>query len=483
MKSNFKHIVFSIIFGLILVFIFQLFWLRSLYQTIQIETEKIVMQCMDMADSDELDWKTKYIHNMPEETRASGEISFSRGGVKAPVDADSLPAKELLISERTVKLEGDTVETKQEVEEGEFSMRNMETLVPMIKMAMHQTLDTIVPVRLDTLYSFLKHHFETKRIHSEIYNVSLIQLDTDSVLDAYNPMQPKGETALFTYPFDQDNHLGYRIETASLARTVLTQMSGILATTFIILIILAFAFWYLLRTIFRQKTLEEMKDDFTNNMTHELKTPIAVAYAAVDALLNYKQGDSKEKRDKYLTICLTQLERLTGLVEQILSSSMERRLNMILKKEKVSLQSLAESVIEQHRLKAKKDVAITLEIEPSDLTVWADKTHIGNALSNLIDNAIKYSGDSVAIEVRAYAKADSIVLSVKDNGIGIPADKQKYLFDKYYRVPQGNKHNAKGYGLGLFYVKTMIEKHGGTINLTSQPEKGSVFTIEIPVNE
>lgn len=483
MKSNFKLIVQIILASLSCVFIMQLFWLKGLYLSIEEETEKNVWECIDAANSLELEARVKYLSNISTKDRTTGEISFSQS-----IEADSIhnnrPQRVTTKRERIVSQEGETHEnvTEAGVEEGEFSLEQMKNLIPLVKESMHQTLDTIIPVNIDTFYMALFHKFEEKGIRSAIHRVDMIRLDTDSVLQSVIPIISKRKTIHYTLPFDSQNQLGYRITITPLSRTVLTQMSGILFTTLTILIILAFAFWYLLHTIFRQKTLEEMKDDFTNNMTHELKTPIAVAYSATDALLNYKQGESKEQREKYLSICINQLERLSGLVEEILSSSTERRQGLTLKKEEVNVQSLAKNLIEQHQLKTNKQVTFHLSIVPIDLMLLADKTHIGNALSNLIDNAIKYSGKEVEIHIKALKKKEHVEISIADNGMGIPHDKQKYIFDKYYRVPQGNLHNAKGYGLGLYYVKTIIEKHGGHIHITSQPGKGTVFTLLIPIS-
>ena len=265
----------------------------------------------------------------------------------------------------------------------------------------------------------------------------------------------------------------------SVAGVIVRQMAGILITSFIILLILGFSFWYLIRTLLKQKTLEEMKSDFTNNITHELKTPIAVAYAANDALLNFGQADEKEKRDRYLNISQEQLQRLSGLVEQILTMSMEQRKAFRLRPEEITLIPLLETLAEQHRLKAKKPVSIDYKTEPENLTVFADRTHFSNILSNLIDNAVKYSPEKAVIHIRCRETEvnGKVEISVTDEGIGIAQEKQKHIFDKFYRVPTGNLHNVKGYGLGLYYVKTMIEKHGGTVCVESEPGHGSTFTI------
>lgn len=258
-------------------------------------------------------------------------------------------------------------------------------------------------------------------------------------------------------------------------------------TSFFIIIILGVSFWFLIRIILRQKSVEEMKEDFTHNITHELKTPIAVAYAANDALLNFNGAENLTKRQNYLQIIQTQLKQLSGLVEQILSMSMEQRKNFRLNYEPVELRPMLENLISQHRLKADKPTEFKLIME-ENITLRADRLHLYNMISNLIDNAIKYSDEKAYIYISAIRcnnpyngdRNAYVMLKIQDKGIGIPADRQKHLFDKFYRVPTGNLHNVKGYGLGLYYVKTMIEQHKGTVSVESSTGKGSTFTLKIP---
>lgn len=292
---------------------------------------------------------------------------------------------------------------------------------------------------------------------------------------------PGPDAHTYDYTFDIHSHSLYRLRMDSVAGVIVHQMAGILITSFIILLILGFSFWFLIRTLLKQKTLEEMKSDFTNNITHELKTPIAVAYAANDALLNFGQADEKAKRDKYLSISQEQLQRLSGLVEQILTMSMEQRKTFRLRPEEITLATLLESLTEQHKLKAQNPIDIDYRVEPANLTVFADRTHFSNILSNLIDNAVKYSPGKAFIRIHCRETADNgkVEISVSDEGTGIAQEKQKHIFDKFYRVPTGNLHNVKGYGLGLYYVKTMIEKHGGTVCVKSEPGHGSTFTITL----
>lgn len=216
-----------------------------------------------------------------------------------------------------------------------------------------------------------------------------------------------------------------------------------------------------------------MKDDFTNNMTHELKTPIAIAYAANDSLLQFPDPGDEERTRKYLTAALDQLSKLAGLVENILAMSMERRKNLTMSKENISLRPFLTTVIEQQKLRADKPCEISLECS-ENAAVEADPTHFSNIVGNLIENSIKYSTEEVAITVRA----DGSSISVIDNGIGIPEKFLPDIFKKFYRVPHGNRTEVRGYGIGLYYVKTIVEKHGWSISVESKPGKGSIFTIK-----
>lgn len=163
--------------------------------------------------------------------------------------------------------------------------------------------------------------------------------------------------------------------------------------------------------------------------------------------------------------------------------SMERRKTFRLHPEELRIQEILEPLIEQHKLKAGKPVHISVDIAPSNMTVLADRTHFSNILSNLIDNAIKYSHEEAEIDIHCRTVCtgtnEQTEISVTDHGIGIAPQKQKHIFDKFYRVPTGNLHDVKGYGLGLFYVKTMTEQHGGSISVKSEIGKGSTFTIRI----
>lgn len=241
---------------------------------------------------------------------------------------------------------------------------------------------------------------------------------------------------------------------------------------FLLLVAFTLAFWYLFHTVSRLRTIEEMKDDFVSNMTHELKTPIAIAYSANDALLNYDTTNDPEKKETYLNIANKQLKRLGELVENILAMSMERRKTMKLKPETIRLQPFIDEIAAAQRMRGEKKITIVADVD-ENASIEADRTHLANILNNLIDNAIKYSGESVDITIVGNEKG----ISVADNGIGIPAKSIPYLFNKFYRVPHGNLQDVRGYGIGLYYVQSIIDKMGWTISVRSKESEGSVFNI------
>lgn len=278
---------------------------------------------------------------------------------------------------------------------------------------------------------------------------------------------------LWEIEYRVNGDITYYAYISPLTNNILREMGGIIITSALIALVLTFGFWYLLHVIARQRTIEGMKDDFTNNMTHELKTPIAIAYAANDSLLQFPDPKDEERTKKYLTAALDQLSKLSGLVESILAMSMERRKNLTMAKEKLDVKEFLINVIEQQKLKADKPCEIVLECQ-EDATVEADPTHFSNVIGNLIDNSIKYSGDSVYIII----KADDKEVSIADNGIGIPEKSLPDIWSKFYRVPHGNRSDVRGYGIGLFYVKSIIDKHGWSIGVESKPGKGSKFTIK-----
>lgn len=271
----------------------------------------------------------------------------------------------------------------------------------------------------------------------------------------------------------------YRVLCSSLPGYIAARMTGVTAVSAGILLIVALAFFMMERTIRKRRRLEEMRNDFAQNITHELKTPIAVAYAAGDTLLEYGLGDDPVKRKEYLEIIRDQLDRLGGMVEMILSTTMEDRSGLRLDCAVTPVRPLLETAAAQIRMKAGKPCEVKVSVTPENLEAAMDRRLMSSVILTLLDNALKYSGESVSISVEACGDGEKTVISVSDNGIGIALADQKHIFEKFYRVPTGNRHDVKGYGIGLFFAKSIVEKHNGRISVSSRPGKGSSFVIEL----
>ena len=270
----------------------------------------------------------------------------------------------------------------------------------------------------------------------------------------------------------------YTVYFSPLQKHILQQMAGIVATSSAILALMIFLIWYLLHWVGKLRSIEQMKDDFTHNMTHELKTPVAVAYSAADSMLRYYDQSDEARNKQFLKIIMQRLSFLAGMIENILSMSMERFKTMKLNIETVAVKPFVEEVAGMMKLKADKPVKIDINI-PDNLSVLTDSLHFGNILSNLIDNAVKYSGDSVNIRIEADARS----IAIMDNGVGIDKAHLPYIFDKFYWVSSGDRYEVSGYGLGLFYVKQIIGLLGWSIDVTSRLGEGTKFTIKFNGNE
>lgn len=263
---------------------------------------------------------------------------------------------------------------------------------------------------------------------------------------------------------------------------LITRIWVLLALSVILIITIIFSFIYVITTVFRQKKLSEIKNDFINNMTHEFKTPISTISLACQALTDKDIVKSSTLYDTYLSIISEENNRLSGMAERILQSARLQKGEVVLKAEEINLHDVITDAIQKVSLQVeKKGGKITLEAMADNPVVFADRVHITNIIFNLLDNANKYTPWAPIILIKTKNISEGIVFSVKDNGIGISKSYQKKVFEKLFRVPTGNVHNVKGFGLGLSYVKTVVEKHQGKITLDSEMKKGSTFSVYLPL--
>jgi signal transduction histidine kinase len=215
-------------------------------------------------------------------------------------------------------------------------------------------------------------------------------------------------------------------------------------------------------------------------MTHELKTPVSTVMAAVESIQRFGAQDDKERMNRYLAVSRQELEHLSNMIERVLQVDVAETNGVQLEKSWFNLNQLIDECTENAKIFAKKKVEIVKSSSGTDFNFLADQAHIKNVISNLLDNAIKYAGDEVHIKIDLQEKDKSFILSISDNGIGIPKTYQKGVFDLFFRVPSGDIHNVKGFGLGLAYVKQIVQQHQGTIDLSSEESVGSTFVIELP---
>jgi signal transduction histidine kinase len=238
------------------------------------------------------------------------------------------------------------------------------------------------------------------------------------------------------------------------------------------------SFYIMYRNLRAQQRLMQIKNDFISNVTHELKTPVATVSVALEAMKNFHALDNPKRTSEYLEIAQNELNRLTLMTDKILKTAVYEDQGVELKIEKINLDNLIQDVLSSLKLVVeKRGIQMSYRKEGTDFHFNGGNEHLTNVLYNLLDNALKYSGDGASIEVTLISASEGIILSVSDTGIGIAPEYQKRIFEKFFRVPSGDVHTVKGYGLGLSYVASIVKSHKGEISVESEPGKGSCFKI------
>lgn len=250
----------------------------------------------------------------------------------------------------------------------------------------------------------------------------------------------------------------------------------------VFMVVIIAAFYVTVKSLLNQKKLSEIKSDFINNMTHEFKTPLATISLAVDALRNEKVQSDKEKAKYFSNIIKEENIRMNKHVETILQAALMEKQELQLNLVPLQVHEVIQNVLENYQLQLKeKEADVQLLLNAKNDMISADEVHFTNLMSNLIDNAIKYSNDQLRITISTHSTKNHVIVRVADNGIGMSKESVKRIFEKFYRAHTGNLHNVKGFGLGMSYVKTVIDAHKGKIKVESTPGKGTSFTVEIPL--
>ena len=344
-------------------------------------------------------------------------------------------------------------------------------------------------VEYQKLDSLLKRQFKTKNLKVDY---SLHHLKGDSIF--YNSNNTKLQLNWNTKKSNQNNvfvnlngvnakstflkdNEQFKVLFKDSSYEALKRSSTGILLSFLLSLIIISCLFYLLKIINKQKELAEIKNDLISNITHEFKTPITTVSTALEAIHTFNAIDDKEKTKKYLSISSDQLKKLHHMVEKLLETATLDSEKLLLKKENTNIVELIKNLATKDEFLA-TDKSIQFHSIKDSFTTSIDAFHFENAINNLIDNAIKYGGNS--IEVHISFVLNNIEITIADNGIGIEKNQRDKIFDKFYRVPKGNTHNVKGFGIGLYYTKKIIEKHDGKIHLIPN-SKNTIFKITLPI--
>ena len=262
---------------------------------------------------------------------------------------------------------------------------------------------------------------------------------------------------------------------------ILKQIAPQILFSLLLTLITIVAFIILYRNLRAQQRLMELKNDFISNVTHELKTPVATVSVALEALKNFHALNDPKLTKEYLDIAQNELNRLTLMTDKILKASVFESKGITVNKESVDLKKVITQILDSMRLIfEKRQAQVALHTEGEHFCVTGENAHITNVIYNLLDNALKYSPHQPMIDIVIRETSDEVILSVKDEGLGIADEYRKKIFEKFFRVPTGDIHNIKGYGLGLSYVAGVVKAHAGSIDVQSESGKGSTFIIHWP---
>lgn len=344
--------------------------------------------------------------------------------------------------------------------------------------------DTPSPFLLETL---IKEEFERYNL-TEDFEYGIYDCFTDSVVFASRvdfdkeDFLVKPEKVAITSKFEQDGHY-FGVLFPNKTAIILKQLDFWMYSSFVIFLIVVF-FSYTIFVILKHKRLSEVKSDFINNMTHELKTPISTISLSAEALNNAEITKQPERYFQYINIIKNENNRLRSQVDKVLQIATLSPKKVNIKRERIDLHEVIR--------KAENTFSINIEeaggtlntrLNATNSIINGDLVHITNVIYNLLDNARKYTDKEPVITIETTNKEEEIIVKVKDNGVGIERSQLRMIFDKFYRVPTGNLHNVKGFGLGLFYVDTIIKAHRAKIKVDSRVGEGSTFTLYFKLAE
>jgi len=346
--------------------------------------------------------------------------------------------------------------------------------------------ETIFEV-IDTTFlrQTFKKYVEYHNLHDNYY-YALIRSSNDSVLYASEEKIPGMQNARIHKAclrrLWKKDYIYLAVYFPFQRSKILLEMSTWLISSSAFLILMVLTFYFTIMSIIKQKKISEIRDDFINNITHEFKTPISTISLASEVLMDARQEIAGERIQKYAGIIFEENKRMRAQVDRVLQLAFMDNGKHDLEIESINMHDLIKNNVGNLCLEHnERQVHITYDLTADISTINADSIHLSNVVINLINNAIKYSPEEPEIKISTKTANNFFVFSVEDKGIGIHKENLKHIFEKFYRVPTGNIHNVKGFGIGLYYVKTIVEAHKGFIKVESEPEKGTRFDVYLPM--
>lgn len=354
--------------------------------------------------------------------------------------------------------------------------------ITLVNIAIETYLSEENPIKLSAIDSLASILLEKENIHAYFYS-RIVDLKSGMVLESSKQGISVSSTAFSmiqskNIPLNFEQTKVLQLVLLNPLRAVFSQMAGMLILSFLLSLFCIYCLFILQRTLARQKKLAQSKNDFYNQVSHELKRPVSVVYKAIDSLLNTRAIDNKERRERYLNVSMAELYRMSSKIDMILTMSMEEEGMFQLNRTEFNLPNLLAELEERFCVPGIKPTEIFIDNKLDNPFVIADRDHLFQCISNLVENAVKYSGEKVRIEIRLFEKQGAVCVSVGDDGRGISENDLGRIFEKFERVNVDK--NMHGYGIGLSYVKQIVEKHGGTITVHSELGKGSEFMIRLP---
>ncbi|MBI1769125.1 MAG: HAMP domain-containing histidine kinase [Bacteroidetes bacterium] len=337
------------------------------------------------------------------------------------------------------------------------------------------------PVNSSVLGVLISSEFEKRKITADYeYGVYDCQDQCMKGSDFKSHKVGKAMASLEQMPVWKNDGYYFAVQFSRIEANLISQM-GIWIYSSAVMLVVIFFFVYTLFVILKQKRLSEIQRDFINNMTHEFKTPLSTIAISSEVLRDPLITNTPERLLNYATIIQNETNRLKQHVERVLQMARLEKSDVALRKEKLDVHELIRDAVQNSALLLQeKKGEIDLQLNARHSWITADKLHFTNVLFNLIDNAIKYNQQQPKLIISTVNVNDHVTIEVKDNGIGINSENQRKIFHQFYRVPTGNLHDVKGFGLGLNYVKLMVEAHRGKISVESELDKGSTFKIVLP---